>query len=375
MSWHKILGTVLLIFLFGLLLRPGTITGSAQAMGAPAPAQATPPAQGMPVVVKSGGAALHDSPNGAATRRLETGAVVQAISRTPTGDWIFVEVEPGVQGWLANAALVSVNPASLPVYGRPQAEGSARQIGQNQPAPAAPVTATPAQEPSPTAEPTATPTATPTPTPTTAPTSTPTPTATATPIPPALPAEPAPRQAAGADPFLRTVGVVRAGGAALAAQPGGGESSGSAGPGEVVTLLRRSRDDLWLEVSRADGTTGWAAAADLIRAGLARIPRLGDEENPALAAAPVVDSPAAEPTAAGEDRTRLATVRTDGSRLNVRSGPGAAYPVVAKAENGSSYPVLAEEADGGWVQIEVPDAAEGQGWVSARFVSLSGPFE
>ena len=403
MSRYKILGIIVLIALFGVLLRPGMTDSIAQANEGQAPVQATAPAMGTPVVVKSGGAALLDSPNGAVTRQVETGTIVQALSRTPTGDWIFVEVEVGVQGWLASSALVSVNPASLPVYGRPQAEQSSQPV---QP------TAAPVEEASPTASPTPEPTATATAT--TVPTLRPTATATATAIPPTatpLPtataqpsatpvavAQQAVAQQAAAqqiltDPqgaaaqsqanpnlLLRVVGVVRSGGAVLADAPSG-TSAAVLPAGEIVTLLQRSEDDGWLEVERRDGTTGWVDSSELLTAGLSKLPQMGESmAGSASSTAPATAAPAAETVATeaqaqADSAVVLATVRTDGSRLNVRFGPGVDFPVVAKADHTSSYPALATSADEEWVQIEIADAPDGSGWVSARYVVLSGPLE
>ena len=400
MSWNKVFGVIVLAALFGLLLWPGATVDVAEAAGLQAPVAATAPAMGTPVVVKSGGAALHDSPNGVVVGQLETGAIVQALSRTPAGDWIFVEVEVGVQGWLASNKLVSVNPASLPVYGLPQAEQSSQ--------PAQP-TAAPTEEPSPTASPTPEPTATATAT--IAPSATPTataipPTATATPQPTATPvavaeqavaaqqsemaqSEIAPSAiASGPNPLLRRVGVVRSGGAVLTAEPSG--TGATVLPaGEIVTLLQRSQDDGWLEVERRDGTTGWVDSSELLTAGLSKLPRVGGAMTASTSSsAPATAPPATEATTetATETDTEtvateaqaqtnsavvLATVRTDGSRLNVRSGPGADSPVVAKADNASSYPALATSPDEAWVQIEIADAPDGSGWVSARYVTLS----
>ncbi len=397
MSWHKIFGLIVLVALFSLLLRPGATNGIAEANGAQMPVLATAPASGTPVVVKSGGAALLDSPNGVVVGQLETGAIVQALSRTPTGDWIFVEVEAGVRGWLASSALVSVNPTALPVYGRPQAEQSTQPV---QP------TAAPVEEASPTPSPTPEPTATATAT--TAPTVAPTATPTATAIPPtatrmatptsqptsaptAMPVTAAQQTAAQSEiaqpvtasspnPLLRTVGVVRSGGAALADGPSG-TSAIVLPAGEIVTLLQRSEDDGWLEVERSDGATGWVNHNELLTAGIGKLPRMGEAmDAPASALAPTTAAPAAETVAteaAAETGSApvLATVRTDGSRLNVRSGPGADFPVVAKADNASSYPALSKSADEAWVQVAIVGAPAGSGWVSARYVALIGPFE
>lgn len=399
MSRYKILGVIVLAALFGVLLRPGVTNGIAEANGAQAPVWATAPAAGLPVVVKSGGAPLLDGPDGVTIRQVDTGTVVQAISRTPTGDWIFVEVETGVQGWLASNRLVSVNPASLPVYGRPQAEQSSQPV---QP------TDAPVEEASPTASPTPEPTATATATATatTVPTVRPTATATATPVPTATPqptdtpvaaAQTAAQQTAaqqalvdpqGAaassqaspNPLLRAVGVVRSGGARLADEPSG-TSAAVLPAGEIVTLLQRSEDDGWLEIERSDGTTGWVTGSELLTAGLSKLPRMGESmagsaaSTGAATAAPTAESVATEAPTDADSVGVLATVRTDGSRLNVRSGPGTDFPIVAKADNASSYPTLSTSADEAWVQIEIADAPDGAGWVSAPYVVLNEPLE
>jgi hypothetical protein len=386
MSWHRICGVFVLIVLFGVLLRPGTTGGIAQAVGVQVPVAQAAPA-GVPVVVRSGGADLYDNPNGATVRQLETGTIAQALSRTPGGDWIFIEVEAGVQGWLPADKLVSVNPAALPVYGRPQAE----QI--NQPA----ASSTPVQEPSPTPEPTATatetatstPTATATATLTSTPTNTLQPTATSTALPDTAPASienrenavasrPAPvlqhTSANSSNPYLQAMGVVRSGGASLTDGPSGGELA-SLPAGEIVTLLRRSEDDGWLEVARKDSSSGWVARAELLTAGIAKLSRLGEEVAPAVveATAPAVEEAAPLAEAGPGLSLVLATVRTDGSRLNVRSGPGSDFSIIAKADNASSYPALSMDESAAWVQIEITDAPDGTGWVSARYVALNGP--
>ena len=372
MSWHKIVGVFILILLFGAVLRPGTNSVIAQSTPA-----------GVPVVVRSGGADLYDNPNGAVVRQLETGIIVQAISRTPAGDWIYVEVEANVQGWLASKSLVSVNPASLPVYGLPQAERLTPPAASS----------TPVQEPSPTPEPTETATASATPTtpPTALPTATETATETVTAVPPtSTPTLPAPAAAVqpaaqpalisrpapvnAANPFLRRVGVVRAAGANLADAPSG-NGSVVLHAGEIVTLLQRSEDDGWLKVVRTDGSTGWIVSEELIVSSIAKLPRAGEvmaAPTPTAATSTGETVPAVAPAPAGESPV-TATVRTDGSRLNVRSGPGSSFSVVAKADNRSSYPALSTDASADWVLIEIAGAPDGAGWVSARFVTLSSP--
>ncbi len=423
----------MLIILFGLLSKPGTTYRTVRAAGEQAIVKpsgvgqvaAMPAAVGVTVVVKSGGASLYDKPNGIVVKQLEAGTIAQAISRTPTGDWVFVEVEAGVQGWLNSNSLVSVNASSLPVYGQPQAE----QLGQS-----LSPTSVPAQEAAPTAAPTVAATATTEPTPT--PTMTSTPTSTATPVPPTptpvpptpvppTPVPPTPTATAtqpkaatdipptsapttvaspgeatqsdmiaaallgqttktNNNPFLRVVGVVRSRGASLADGPNGSVNT-ALSIGEIVTILQRNTDDSWLEVARPDGSTGWVERSELLTAALGNVPRVGDATSAptgapagdtAAMAGASTDTPA---TTDAPDEAKLpvtnsvATIRTNGSRLNVRSGPGQEFPVVAKASNGSSYPLLSTDSGAGWVQIKIADTPDGIGWVSAQYVTLNQP--
>lgn len=70
----------------------------------------------------------------------------------------------------------------------------------------------------------------------------------------------------------------------------------------------------------------------------------------------------------------LATVKTGGTaRLNVRSGPGTQYAVVAKARNGEIYPVLARDASGMWVRLARPKDRTPLGWANTRYLTLSVP--
>ena len=73
-------------------------------------------------------------------------------------------------------------------------------------------------------------------------------------------------------------------------------------------------------------------------------------------------APEADPTAL------LADVRTvTGDRVNMRSGPGTAYPVLATLELGTQVAVL-EQTSNGWARIEVAETFE-TGWMSLRLLS------
>jgi len=58
--------------------------------------------------------------------------------------------------------------------------------------------------------------------------------------------------------------------------------------------------------------------------------------------------------------------------LNIRSGPGTAYPVLGKLGRDAVVKLVGKSEDGKWWQIEVE---EGKGWVSADLATASGPIE
>ncbi len=64
--------------------------------------------------------------------------------------------------------------------------------------------------------------------------------------------------------------------------------------------------------------------------------------------------------------SRKGTITGADTGLNIRSGPGREYSVVASAQNGASVTVLGEE--NGWYQIKY--SGTGTGYVSKEFVSL-----
>jgi heat shock protein HslJ len=57
--------------------------------------------------------------------------------------------------------------------------------------------------------------------------------------------------------------------------------------------------------------------------------------------------------------------------LNVRSGPGTNFPVLATVRYGTEGEIIGRSADGLWWVVNVPSAPGGSGWVSANFVAAS----
>jgi len=58
--------------------------------------------------------------------------------------------------------------------------------------------------------------------------------------------------------------------------------------------------------------------------------------------------------------------------LNVRSGPGVAYPIIGGLSLGDSVEVVGKNATGTWLQISSSSGAEGRAWVAAAYVDLTG---
>ena len=57
----------------------------------------------------------------------------------------------------------------------------------------------------------------------------------------------------------------------------------------------------------------------------------------------------------------------------MRSEPNETAEVIAGIKEGEQYPVLGLSGDGLWVQLGIPKAPDGAGWVSINFVSVAGP--
>jgi uncharacterized protein YraI len=75
------------------------------------------------------------------------------------------------------------------------------------------------------------------------------------------------------------------------------------------------------------------------------------------------DTPTPQPTVEIEGKL-------SGAELNVRSGPGTVFPIVARLKASDSLIITATSAGGEWLEVRL---AEGQnGWVSASLVEIDG---
>ncbi|MCB0183763.1 MAG: SH3 domain-containing protein, partial [Caldilineaceae bacterium] len=167
--------------------------------------------------------------------------------------------------------------------------------------------------------------------------------------------------------------------------------------GERLVAAERSADDQWFFVRTADAQAGWAARHAVLIFERMALP-VGDVD-PAVLTAVAATTPTA--TAVMTDRatvpspgavtttlttsttsetattsaatTLQALVRSGTARLNVRSGPGTAYPVIDKVVAGTALLVVGRNGNQQWLQVERPAAAGAFGWVATQYVAVSDP--
>jgi uncharacterized protein YraI len=420
-----------LMVMIGLLLA-GVWFGADSAAGASDVIALEQANVGKLAVVGAQGADLYGSPNGVVARSLPAGTTVTAIGRSADNQWILVELDNGGAagpGWVEAHRLVVFGADQLPVMAAGEApvatavastpaatrapteamtvDATMTTATRSATATPVPATATPTETATPLPTATATDTASPTPSPTPLPTNTPTPLPTNT-LTPALVAI----------TQNEVVAIVGAGGTDLLDAPDGAVVQQLA-LGAALTALGRNGDGEWLYVELSDGrlpaTSGWVASSEVVAFNVRGLPVLEADGQPAVveptmepveiesatittteamteAVEPLasdlvapVESPAtsaaATPAAAlatprptpVADGRPTARVAMTGSRLNIRSGPGVEYPIVGKALPNERFVALGRNGAITWVQIEVAEAPDGYGWVSADFVELDQP--
>jgi uncharacterized protein YraI len=85
---------------------------------------------------------------------------------------------------------------------------------------------------------------------------------------------------------------------------------------------------------------------------------------------PVAEN-AATPTVEPVQETGAVATVTARS-LRVRALPSLQAEVIAGVRQGEQYPVIGRSSDGLWLELAIPRAPQGRGWVSANFVTVSG---
>ena len=79
-----------------------------------------------------------------------------------------------------------------------------------------------------------------------------------------------------------------------------------------------------------------------------------------------------QPTAAATATPDAAIVKVNADIINVRSGPGTAYPVTGRLDGGATQKIVGKSEDGKWWQIATK---EGNGWVAGELVTAGGPMQ
>lgn len=178
-----------------------------------------------------------------------------------------------------------------------------------------------------------------------------------------------------------TLAVVRAAGAVLYDE--GGQPRRDLVAGAAVKICGRTADNLWFYGTLKDGTAGWVSSASVVIFGVKNVPERGGFAQPAPgAAAAAATAPETAPAvsaassgAAAPSAVRLpAVVKTGAQRLNVRSGPGTTYPVVASIANAAALTAVGRATAADWIRVEIqqPTANILSGWVSALYLTLQG---
>lgn len=115
--------------------------------------------------------------------------------------------------------------------------------------------------------------------------------------------------------------------------------------GTIVTLLGRNNAATWAQVLTPTGINGWVNASYLL-------PTVN------IATLPITDGTA----------TITGTV-TGAFHLNVRSGAGAGFAILAVLDRGAGVTVIGRNAASTWVQVRT--SAGVTGWVNAGFLTFS----
>lgn len=176
--------------------------------------------------------------------------------------------------------------------------------------------------------------------------------------------------------------------------------------GQVLTLLARTADNQWVLAQLPDGRSGWLPVAQVqLSVPLSMLPLVAADgsfvypstssgnanptpestdpgKQPQVTAVPTIGSATAVPTisptveVAPPAQPTPAPTSPSGSVLpqfELRSGPGAEFPIVGTVIQGQSVVLLGRNTDGSWLKIRMPDGLEG--WVLAVTLRTEIPLD
>ncbi|MDE0633105.1 MAG: SH3 domain-containing protein [Caldilineaceae bacterium] len=191
------------------------------------------------------------------------------------------------------------------------------------------------------------------------------------------------------------LGILADGGILYAAP--GGTARANLQVGATLTITGRSADGAWYAVYLADGTAGWAPAAQVrVFGDAAELETVQESLGPAVVATliaqasqpqeplsavvarltPTASAPAStatepQPTAASEGTGPEITgpaVTVIVAGANLRAGPGTGYAVVGVLYQDDTAAVLGRNQAGDWLQLQSPD---GPAWIFAPLVETT----
>lgn len=182
-----------------------------------------------------------------------------------------------------------------------------------------------------------------------------------------------------------------------------GNVIGTLDSGALLDVKASAADRAWLLVETASGA-GWVQSSEVIAYGLGRLETVllpgavaastqattsapadgaADASVTSVTAATVDDGSVLAVTAedvavSGQPASAvalMATVTGTGSNLNIRSGPGTDYAVVAKAADGSQHQAVGRNEAGDWLLLQLSDDAANVGWAASEYIELGGDLQ
>jgi uncharacterized protein YgiM (DUF1202 family) len=144
--------------------------------------------------------------------------------------------------------------------------------------------------------------------------------------------------------------------------------------GTQLPVLGTNEDNTWYLVATAVGA-GWVDISfTLPRGDFSYVPLVRIASLTTSVVQPLPQS-LGLPTAAGVvaiPQIQIPQVIVNTGRLNVRSGPGGHYTVIASVPGGTTFEPLGVAVDGAWFLVS---GVFGRGWISAEFTIFRGVFD
>jgi uncharacterized protein YraI len=161
--------------------------------------------------------------------------------------------------------------------------------------------------------------------------------------------------------------VVNTGNLNVRTGPGPGFAVITSVPGGTTLAVIGRDTSTWYLVEDAAFGRGWVDGNfGLFRGDFASVPVVDVSSNIVTSAPTTGTEPA--PIAPGATGNHL-VVNT--GHLNVRSGPGVAFAVIATVPGGTSLPVIGRTADGVWFAVEV---GGNRGWLNGTYTAFRGNY-